>query len=102
MYMGICCTAHDNNSTAATDLNYYYTASFADYNSSFIASTNAPQARLAASISGNNINISWTPSGGTLQSSPVLGPGATWTPAGTANPASVPISGSAKFFRVGP
>lgn len=101
MYVGICCTAHNNNSTSATDLNYYYTASFANYNSSYIAPTNTPQASLSASISGSNISISWTPAGGTLQSSPALGAGATWTAVGTANPASVPLSGgSAKFFRV--
>ncbi|HLH55923.1 MAG TPA: PA14 domain-containing protein [Verrucomicrobiae bacterium] len=102
VYVGICGTAHDNNAVTATDPTYYYTASFANYNSSYIAPTNTPQASLKASISGGNISISWTPAGGTLQSSPTVGPGATWTPVGTANPASVPISGSTKFFRVGP
>lgn len=102
MYVGICCTAHDNNSVTATDLNYYYTASFADYNSSYIAPTNATPASLKASLSGNTIVISWTPSGGTLYSSPTVGQGASWTTVGTANPANVPVSGSAKFFRVGP
>jgi hypothetical protein len=62
----------------------------------------APQAKLSASISGDNIVISWTPTGGTLQSSPSLGAGETWSTVGTTNPATVPISGKTKFFRVVP
>jgi len=101
VFVGLCCTAHNNNSTAATVLNYYYTASF-DHYGPFVQSV-PTQATLKASLSGNNISISWTPAGGTLQSSPTLGTGATWTPVGAANPATVPLSGgSAKFFRVGP
>jgi hypothetical protein len=103
VYVGICATAHNNNSTSATVLNYYYNASFANYDSAFVAAPPSNNPKLSASISGGNINISWTPAGGTLQSTPVLGKGATWTPVGTANPASVPISGAtSKFFRVGP
>jgi hypothetical protein len=62
----------------------------------------APPISLSASISGSNIEISWTPSGGTLESSLVLGPGATWSIVGTQNPTNVPISGGAKFFRIRP
>jgi hypothetical protein len=62
----------------------------------------APQTSLSASISGGNIEISWTPFGGTLESSLVLGPGATWSIVGTQNPTNVPISGGAKFFRIHP
>lgn len=102
VYVGICCTAHNNNSTAATVLNYYYTGSFANYNSAFVPPQNN-QATLKASLSGANVSISWTPTGGTLQSSSTLGAGATWTPVGTANPTTVPLSGvGAKFYRVGP
>ncbi len=61
-----------------------------------------PQAKLSASISGDSIVISWTLTGGTLQSSPSLGAGETWSTVGTANPAMVAISGNAKFFRVIP
>lgn len=57
---------------------------------------------LSASISGANIEISWTPSGGTLQSSPVVGPRATWSTVGTQNPTNVPVAGGARFFRIGP
>lgn len=103
VYVGICCTAHNNNSLSATDLNYYYQASFADYNSAFVVKV-PTQATLKASVSGGNLVISWTPAGGTLQSSPTLGAGPTWTPvAGAGNPATVPLSGAgARFFRVGP
>lgn len=102
VYVGICCTAHNNDPASAVVPTLYYTASFANYNSAFVAPTNSSPATVKASISGSNISISWTPTGGTLQSSPTVGPGATWTPVGTANPATVPISGSTKFFRVGP
>jgi hypothetical protein len=104
VYVGICCTAHNNNGVTATVLNYYYTASFDHYNSSFVASTNAQPATLTAKLQGGNIVISWSPAGGTLQSATALGGGpASWTPVGTANPATIPISGGAdKFFRVGP
>ena len=49
---------------------------------------------------GNNVVISWSPAGGRLESSPVLGPGAVWTTETTANPAVIPITGTAKYFRV--
>jgi hypothetical protein len=56
---------------------------------------------LTAVRSGNNIIISWTPTGGTLQSAPALVPGgSTWTAVGTANPATVPIGTANSFFRV--
>ena len=56
--------------------------------------------KLTVTPGTGNISISWTPTGGTLLSSPVLGSGASWTPVGTANPATVPTTGSAMFFRV--
>jgi len=49
---------------------------------------------------GDNVVISWSPAGGRLESSPVLGPGAVWTTETTANPAVIPITGTAKYFRV--
>jgi hypothetical protein len=67
-----------------------------------VAGGDTPQAKLSISISGDSIVISWTPIGGTLQTSTSLGPGETWSTVGTANPATVPISGNAKFFRVVP
>jgi hypothetical protein len=101
MYVGICCTAHANDDFSAPALRFVYQASFADYNSAFVAAP--PQASLTASLSNGNVIISWAPAGGTLQSSPTLGAGAVWTPVGTANPsAPIPPTGGAKFFRVGP
>ncbi len=60
------------------------------------------QVVLSASNSGEGILVSWNPSGGTLQSSPVVGPGAMWATVGTQNPTNVPVSGGAKFFRIAP
>jgi hypothetical protein len=56
---------------------------------------------LSAAISGDHIVVSWTPSGGTLQSSPVVGPAAVWSTVGTQNPTNIIIAGGAGFFRVG-
>lgn len=102
LFVGVCCTAHANDAYSVAQIRYVYTASFADYISAYVAPTNIQQATVSASITGGNIVISWTPAGGTLQSSPVVGPGATWAPVGTGNPATIPVSGAARFFRVGP
>jgi hypothetical protein len=103
VYVGIDTCAHANDSVTATVLTHYYTGAYANYNSSYVAPTNAARATLTATHSAGNIVISWTPAGGTLQSTTVLGTGAAWTPVGTANPATIPISGATdKFFRVGP
>jgi hypothetical protein len=53
-----------------------------------------------ASRSGSNLTIQWAPAGGTLESSPALGPAAVWTAVGTANPATVPIGVANTFYRV--
>lgn len=58
------------------------------------------QVDLTATSLDNNIVISWTPPGGTLQSSLTVGPGATWSDVGTQNPTNLPITGGAEFFRV--
>src|SRR6185369_15934163 len=80
VYVGICTTAHNNDSAAAVPppppFKYYNTAEYADYNSSFVA---VVRARLAASLSGTNVVISWTPAGGHLEASPALiGPDMNW------------------------
>lgn len=55
---------------------------------------------LSVARSGNNIVITWT-GGGTLEFSPTLGAGATWTAvAGAASPATVPIGNADGFYRV--
>jgi hypothetical protein len=53
---------------------------------------------LTVTRSGNNLNVSWTPAGGTLQSTTAL-PGG-WGNVGTANPAVVPIGTGNLFLRV--
>jgi hypothetical protein len=55
---------------------------------------------VSATLSGKNIVISWTPSGGALQSSAALGSGAIWSTVTTNNPATVPIGAGPSFFRV--
>lgn len=57
---------------------------------------------ISTAISGGNIAVSWTPPGGTLQATPTLGPGATWSTVGTQNPTNIALSSSSLFFRVGP
>lgn len=49
---------------------------------------------------GNTLTISWSPMGGTLQSSPALGPAANWTDAGAANPATITIGAGNTYYRV--
>jgi len=96
VYVGICTTAHNNDGNTAPPFLYYNTAEYADYNSSYVPPAGA--ATLTAAHVGNNIVISWTPTGGKLQSCTALG--GAWTDEGTANPATIPITGTAKFFRV--
>jgi hypothetical protein len=102
VYVGIDACSHANDQVTATLLTHYYTASFSNYGT-FTQPTNGSPATLTAKVTGGNIVISWSPAGGTLQSSTALSP-ASWTPVGTANPsAPIPISSAAdKFFRVGP
>jgi hypothetical protein len=99
--VGICTTAHNNDPIASLappppPYLYYNTAEYAGYNSSFVA---APPI-LSISVSGGNVNISWTPSGGTLYASPAIDSTANWQPVGTANPATVPVGAGAQFFKV--
>jgi len=106
VYVGICTTAHNNDvldpltGLLPNPLKYLNTAHYADYNSSYVPSVIVPAATLTASKSGNNLNISWTPTGGRLESSPTVGTGAVWTSVGTANPAIVPIGTGNQYFRV--
>ena len=62
------------------------------------AQTSSPTV-ITTARSGNNLTIQWSPTGGTLRVSPVLGPGA-WTSAGTANPATVPIGAQNAYYRI--
>jgi hypothetical protein len=60
------------------------------------------QTPISATISrsGSNITIAWSPTGGTLESTPVLGATAVWTDAGTANPATIAIGTANAYYRV--
>src|SRR5215469_12206384 len=56
---------------------------------------------LSAALSGEHLVVSWTPSGGTLQFSPVVGPAAVWSTVGAQNSTNIAITGTAGFFRAG-
>lgn len=95
-YIGICSTAHANDPTTGYTGQYLDTAVYANYNSHYVG---LPV--LSVSHSGSNLVISWTPTGGRLESSPALvGAGVNWQPVGSSNPATVPIGPSTMFFRV--
>jgi hypothetical protein len=66
---------------------------------STLPGVNAP---ISATItrSGSNVIIGWAPAGGTLEVTPALGPTATWTPVGTANPATIAIGTANGYYRV--
>jgi hypothetical protein len=55
---------------------------------------------LLVSVSGGQVQISWTPPGGALQSSVALGTTAIWSPVGAQNPTNLPSTSGARFFRV--
>jgi hypothetical protein len=101
VYVGICATAH-NNDGVGTDpslLKYVNTMDFDNYTSSYVPvqtiTINAPQ-RV-----GSNLTITWTPAVGRLLASPALsGAAVDWVQVGTGGSASVPITGTAQFFRV--
>jgi len=58
-----------------------------------------PQPIITATKSGNTLTVSWTPPGGTLQSSPTLAP-AIWTLVGVNNPTILTIGTGNLFLRV--
>ncbi len=96
VYVGLGMTGHNNDDLYTTAPRFWNFMEFADYNSSYVYT---PPTVLAAKIVGTNVEISWSPAGGTLQSSPVLGPDAVWTDVGTANPYTTTAAGT-RFFRV--
>jgi hypothetical protein len=101
VHVGICTTAHGNDvfSDPPPPFQWYNTAEYANYNSSFVPS--APPAQLTITRSGGNVTISWTPAGGHLESSPAIaGPGVNWQNVGTSNPAIIPIGADSRYFRV--
>jgi hypothetical protein len=97
--VGIASTAHHNDAVGAWPLQYLNNAEYDSYNSAFVPT----HPTLTTSVSGGNIVISWSPAGGHLESSPVLGAGAVWTPVQPnpyASPVVIPIGSGTQFFRV--
>jgi len=57
--------------------------------------------RLTITSSGNQLTISWSPTGGVLQSTTALGGASTvWSDAGSANPAHITATGGNHYYRV--
>jgi hypothetical protein len=66
----------------------------------FLPPRSVEQPKMTVSRSADNLTIGWSPAGGTLEVCPAIAPTPAWTPVGTANPATVPITGSANYYRV--
>jgi hypothetical protein len=66
------------------------------------AVTTAPSTPAKATVtrSSNNLVIQWTPTGGTLETTSSLSGTPTWTPVGTANPATITIGNASAFYRI--
>jgi hypothetical protein len=97
VFVGIAATGHNNDDLYSENPPRFWNfMEFADYNSSFVPTL---PTKVAARIVGANVEISWSPTGGRLESCTALGPNANWTDAGTANPAVLPATGT-RFFRV--
>ena len=101
VFVGICCTAHNNDpaGTPPSQLKYMAYMDFDSYNSEYVyvppITINPPQ-RV-----GNNIVMTWTPAVGRLLASPALtGPLVDWQQVGSGGSASILITGTAQFFRV--
>jgi len=97
--VGIASTAHHNDAVSAWPLLYLNTAEFDSYNSAYVPS----HPTLHCAIVGNNIVVSFSPTGGYLEWSTVIGPGAVWQPVAPdpyASPAVIPITSGSQFFRV--
>ncbi len=99
VYVGICVTAHNNDTPGVLPYRYYNTSVFDSYNSSYVAPPPLPV--LTDTLSGKQLTISWTPIGGHLESSPALtGSGVNWQSVGTLNPTNITVGPGTLFFRV--
>jgi hypothetical protein len=100
MYVGLCATAHSNDTVGVEPYRFWNQVDFADYNSTFVS---VVPVTLSVVLVGNNAQVTRTPNAGQLYSSPVLGPGAVWTLAPAGNPAIIPVApGQNQFFKVMP
>jgi hypothetical protein len=97
LYVGLFYAPELNNNNSVAGIGHSTKAIFRSFAEQVVLPPTLPT--LTISLSGGNVQISWTPAGGTLESRTSLTSGS-WTPVGTANPASVPVSGAEMYFRV--
>jgi hypothetical protein len=99
MYVGICTTGHGNDAEGTPMLNLvqYNYSTFANYNSSYTGVTPPPIPSVTVGPIGTNIVVSWTPTGGMLQSSTDL---VTWNNVGLINPRTNAPTAAKTFYRV--
>ena len=100
VYVGICTTAHNNDAIPnPSPLLYLDTVDYANY-----GLPPAPPQNITINpptVSSGKINITWTPAVGRLLGSPALtGALEDWVQVGTGGSASIPMTGTAQFFRV--
>ena len=99
LYVGLCTTAHNNDSPTTTNPLYWNTVHYADYMSVYVPPAVVPQPTLSISQQGGLWRIAYT---GNLYSSPTAG-GTYSLVSGAGSPYTVPInSGTMRFYRAGP
>jgi hypothetical protein len=104
VYVGVCCTAHNNDpvGTPASQLLYMAYMDFDNYNSSYVPQAiiiNTPQ----VDVVHNTVTITWTPAVGTLYASPAIaGPNVDWLSVGTGGSVTLPMTPAPRFFKVAP
>jgi regulation of enolase protein 1 (concanavalin A-like superfamily) len=102
VYVGLCQTAHNNDSTPTPPFNelvFLDTADYDSFNAAYVPP--ATGGKLSITRSGSTFILSWAPAGGTLQSSPALGASANWQPVANAtNPMTNSIGKTDQYFRL--
>jgi hypothetical protein len=90
---------------ASTDIyppnDWLVTAMYQNFGN-YVKVVEGPTLTVTFVAASSSLTISWTPAGGSLYSSPVLGSGAVWTLVTANNPATIPITKSepTMFFKV--
>jgi hypothetical protein len=100
MYIGMAATAHNDVGVGAAGSLNRSTAIFDNYGPT-VTSSGSPTITVSYDAATQSLTVSWVPTGGALYESSTLGSNASWTavaPGG--NPATIPITGTAMFFRV--
>jgi hypothetical protein len=83
--------------TKTVRLTYNATDGDADFLIFYPVSTTPLGPAITMTRSGGNLNVSWTPTGGTLESTPVL-PATTWTTIPGSSPVTVPIGATGNLY----